>query len=75
MKKGLIIFGAIAAMSLASCKKDRTCTCTNAAGSETVTYAKSKKHDVRGACLTTTQTSTPTGGTASPAYTTTCTLK
>ena len=57
MKK--VIFIAIVAMaSLASCKKDHTCTCTTA-GSTTVTvvtYTDSKKSDARSQCLSYTQT-------------------
>lgn len=70
MKK--VIFIAIVAMaSLASCKKDRTCTCTTA-GSTTasvVTYTKAKKGDARSQCLSYIQTYN--GGAASVV---TCTL-
>jgi hypothetical protein len=75
MKKVLFMAAVIVA-SLASCKKDRTCTCTTTSTypgatstTDIVTYNKAKKHDVRGMCLSTTTTD---GG-----YTTTkdCTLK
>ncbi|HEX8516098.1 MAG TPA: hypothetical protein VF868_07850 [Bacteroidia bacterium] len=59
MKK-VIFIAIVAVASLASCKKDRVCTCTST-GSSTAsvkTYTKAKKSDARAACLSTTQTST-----------------
>ena len=56
MKKALFTV-AVAALSLTSCKKDRTCTCTTsstASGSKTtstvVDYPKSKKNAAKRAC-------------------------
>lgn len=75
MKKVLFI-AIIAAASLASCKKDRTCTCTQTStqpGSTSTTNVytiiKATKGDAKKACINSTQTS---GG-----YTTTntCSLK
>jgi hypothetical protein len=64
MKK-VIFIAIVAVASLASCKKDRTCTCTSSyGGSSVVTYTKAKKGDARAACLSTTSTG----------YSTTCTL-
>lgn len=61
MKKVLFI-AAVAVASLASCKKDRTCSCTttsNAPGSTSstskVTYTKARKGDARAACLSSKQ--------------------
>jgi hypothetical protein len=72
MKK--IIFVAIVAVaSLASCKKDRVCTCTTSGGGTSVkTYTKAKKADARAACMSTTATGTYGGVTY--VSTTTCTL-
>jgi len=60
MKK--VIFIAVVAVAfLASCKKDRVCTCTySGGGTSIVTYTESKKADARAACLSTTSN----GGTA-----------
>jgi hypothetical protein len=69
MKK-VIFIAVVAVASLASCKKDRTCTCTSAGGGSSVTtYTKAKKGDARAACMSTTSTY------GSTSYTTTCTLK
>ena len=77
MKKVLFI-AIVAVASLASCKKDRTCTCTDSStqpgyvGSTNITtYTKAKKGDARAACMS--YTYTPTG--SSYSYTQTCTLK
>lgn len=70
MKKVLFI-AVVAVASLASCKKDRVCTCTETqtyTGSSTTypssttvtTYDKAKKGDARAACLS--GTTTYTGG-------------
>lgn len=56
MKKGLL-FVAVIAASLASCKKDRTCTCTTTANGTQVgtpsvtTYTKVSKGAARANCL------------------------
>ena len=69
MKK-VIFIAIVAVASLASCKKDRTCTCTTTGGgSSVVVYTKAKKSDARAACLSTTYTSTY------GSYVKTCTLK
>jgi hypothetical protein len=68
MKK-VIFIAIVAVASLASCKKDRTCTCTGASGySSVTTYTKAKKADARAACLS----YTVTDGTYS--YAVTCDL-
>lgn len=60
MKKGLL-FVAVIAASLASCKKDRTCTCTTTANGtagtpNVTTYEKSSKGAARANCLSSTWT-------------------
>ena len=71
MKKTIFI-GIVALASLASCKKDHTCTCTYAGSTtaDVITYTDSKKSDARSQCLS--YTSTSTGGGAT---TRTCTFK
>jgi hypothetical protein len=66
MKK-VIFIAVVAVASLASCKKDRTCTCTDSYSgtASVVTYTKAKKSDARAACLSVTYV----GGSR------TCTLK
>lgn len=58
---------AVAALSLASCKKDHTCTCTDSSTSGytivTTTKAKSTKKDAAAWCTGSTSTTT-VGGTA-----------
>ncbi len=73
MKK-LLIVAVVAVASLASCKKDYTCTCTTSAAGFTgtpqvTTYPKAKKSAARANCLSSTETQ---GGVV---YTTTCELK
>ena len=58
MKKSLFIVAALVAVSFASCKKDRTCTCTSVStepgytsAPETAVFLKSKKHDARQNCM------------------------
>lgn len=58
---------AVAALSLVSCKKDHTCTCTdNSSGTAVVvtTKAKSTKKDAAAWCTGSTSVTTPT-----PSYT------
>lgn len=65
MKK-IIFISLVALGSLASCKKDHTCTCTDA-GSTTptvTTYTKARKGDARSQCLSYTQTYSSGGGTS-----------
>ncbi|MGZ4035684.1 MAG: hypothetical protein ACXVNN_01715 [Bacteroidia bacterium] len=70
MKK-LLFLSIVAVASLASCKKDRTCTCTDSSGNTQVyTLTKISKGEAKDACLA---TSTHTSG--SSTNTTTCTLK
>jgi hypothetical protein len=64
MKKLTILSVAFLALSLASCKKDYTCTCSNTstvAGSTTTTsettFVKAKKGDAKRACVKKTYTS------------------
>jgi hypothetical protein len=68
MKK-VIFIAIVAVASLASCKKDRTCTCTSAGYSSVTTFTKAKKGDARAACLSYTATS------GSYSYAVTCELK
>lgn len=77
MKKVLLFVAVVVAVSFASCKKDRVCSCTSVdsytgGGSDSysyvTTYTEAKKGDARAACLS--STSTYVGGT----NTTTCSL-
>ena len=65
MKK-VIFIAVVAVASLASCKKDHTCTCTDSGSSvpTVVTYTDSKKSDARSQCLSYTQTYSSGGGTS-----------
>jgi hypothetical protein len=79
MKKITLIVLAVAGVSLASCKKDRTCTCTttssNFTSSEKITYFDATKRDARLLCTeraTQTDDLTPVATTGSK---TTCELK
>ena len=78
MKKITLLSIAVVALSFASCKKDRTCTCTqiySAAGSTaseyTVVYKKTTKSHAKGACMS--MKIQPDGDPTSD--TRTCTLK
>jgi len=80
MKKVLLFVAVVAAFSFASCKKDRTCTCTDTStmpgstpSTRVVTYTDAKKGDARAACLSGSRTY-DFGGT-SYVYTSTCELK
>ncbi len=77
MKK-VIFIGLVAVASLASCKKERDCTCTSSSTqpgyvgtTSTTTYKDAKKGDARAACMSVTYN--PTG--SSYSYTQTCELK
>jgi hypothetical protein len=79
MKKVLFI-AAVAVASLASCKKDRVCTCTTTSSSGTTTtattYFKAMKGDARLLCeQQSTQTVTTQGSVSVTGDKTTCTLK
>ncbi len=76
MKK-VIFIAVLAVASLASCKKDRTCTCTDTSTqpgyvstTNVTTYTEAKKADARAACSS--YSMIPTGSTYT--YTTTCKL-
>jgi hypothetical protein len=74
MKKILFI-ASVVVFSLASCKKDHTCTCTSTIGGVTgtpvvTTYTKTTKGEARANCLSSTQTSS-----TNVLTTTTCSLK
>jgi hypothetical protein len=78
MKKIAILSIAAFALSFASCKKDRTCTCTANTGAPgaqdftyTVTYKKATKSQGKAACIS--QKITPDGQTDTETYN--CTLK
>ena len=82
MKKILFI-SMIALVSFASCKKDRTCTCTDSSTepgyvstTSITTYTEAKKGDARAACLSGTSTSTSTyvGGSTTTTTVATCSL-
>jgi len=51
MKKITLLAVAFVAISFASCKKDRVCTCTSGGTADKVTYLDAKKGDARAACL------------------------
>ena len=62
MKKTALFIAVISALSLASCKKDHTCTCTStstAPGSTSTTQVytiiDAKKGDAKKICITTTE--------------------
>lgn len=78
MKKGLLFIAVVSAFSFASCKKDRTCTCTltsdvpgDTPTTSVVTYTDAKKGDARAACYSAKQTISGTTYT----MTRTCELK
>ncbi len=89
MKKITLFAFAVAALSLASCKKDRTCQCTYTqtgttnvtSHTEDITYTKIKKADAKYNCdkSTVNSTSTQTNGnvttTTSSSYVSNCKLK
>jgi len=77
MKKVLFI-AVVAVASLASCKKDRTCTCTSttngvAGTPSVVVYNDAKKGQAQAACLD--RTTTTTVGSTTYTTTTACELK
>ena len=75
MKKITLIAIAFVALSLVSCKKDYTCTCTTTGVTEpTVTKIVGvKKSDAKANCVSTTRTNT-TGGNNGTPHVQTCTL-
>lgn len=80
MKKITILAIAALAISFASCKKDRTCTCvttytSGGTNTEVTVYKKAKKHDVRPMCIGTSGTETDSPGTTYTKNTKTCELK
>lgn len=85
MKKITLFAFAIAALSLASCKKDQTCECTYTQSgttnvtshTETTTYTKIKKADAKYMCTkdNTTYTQTYVGGSSSGSSLSDCKLK
>lgn len=69
MKTIKLIFATVCVISLASCKKDRTCECTytnsnGKASTYTVTYTKIKKGDAKDACSNTSSSETSGGDTS-----------
>lgn len=85
MKKITLFAFAVVALSLASCKKDRTCECTYTQNgttnvtshTETTTYTKMKKSDAKYMCTknnSTYVTTNPSGSTSS-SYLDDCKLK
>lgn len=85
MKKITLFAFAVAALSLASCKKERTCECTYTQSgvtnvtshTESTTYTKIKKADAKYLCTkdNTTTTTTYVGGSSSGTSTSDCKLK
>ena len=79
MKKVILFVAVVSAISFASCKKDRVCTCsstvngTSSGPASVITYTKAKKGDARSQCLSSTSTQTVAG--TSYVSVTTCTLK
>ena len=54
MKKITLLAATLVAITFASCKKDRVCTCTSdqaGATADKITYIDAKKGDARAACL------------------------
>ncbi|OFY87275.1 MAG: hypothetical protein A3F72_17410 [Bacteroidetes bacterium RIFCSPLOWO2_12_FULL_35_15] len=81
MKKVLFI-AIVAVASLASCKKDRVCTCTTTDASsgttsiQEITYFEAKKGDARQLCAAqATQTKTTSGSVSVTGDKTTCEFK
>ena len=68
MKKVILFVAVISAFSFASCKKDRTCTCTSTTNGVAHTtpnvtvYTKARKTDARANCLSGTSTDTYNNG-------------
>ena len=52
MKKITLIIITLITISIVSCKKDRTCTCTDATGSEVRKYTKVTKAQAKADCQT-----------------------
>lgn len=87
MKKTTIAIITLCVISFASCKKDRTCECTDTSTSSsssttssttrTVTYKKIKKRDAKDACLSYNQDNTYASGSSSSSnnYKSDCKLK
>ncbi len=85
MKKITLFAFAAVALSLASCKKDRTCECTYTqsgstnvtSNTENITYTKARKSDAKYLCdkVTTTTTNTSTNGSYTSSSTSDCKLK
>ena len=80
MKKITLLAVAALAISFASCKKDRTCTCTTTPTSGTIStediiYFKSKKSDARLLCQGRSSQTNVTSPVSQTGDKTTCTLK
>ncbi len=77
MKKITLLAVAFVAISFASCKKDRVCTCTETNGDvRKTTYFASKKKDARLFCTSeNTQTTNTSGAVTVTGTRTTCELK
>ena len=69
MKKIFLFIAVVSAFSFASCKKDRTCTCTTGSATEVYTITQARKSDAKKECISSSKTN---GGVT---VTTTCTLK
>jgi hypothetical protein len=78
MKKITLLTIAFVAISFASCKKDRVCTCTTTSTSGTIvektTFYKAKKKEARLYCLGS-QTESTSGSSTYTGSKTTCELK
>lgn len=81
MKKITLFAFAVTALSLASCKKDHTCTCTTvdsgsgATSATKTTYYKSRKSDARQLCAQRASQTDYTAPVASTGDKTTCDFK
>lgn len=55
MKK-ILLFTVLAGLSMASCKKDRVCTCTDSNGTSVTTLVHVSKAQAKANCISTTET-------------------
>ncbi|MES2566859.1 MAG: hypothetical protein V4565_08330 [Bacteroidota bacterium] len=54
--KTVFLFTALAGLSMASCKKDKVCTCSDANGTSTTTLVNVTKAQAKANCISTSQT-------------------
>lgn len=79
MKKITLFALALVAISFASCKKDRVCTCTTTGSfgttKDVTTFYKAKKSDAREMCIGSQTETTYSNGSVNTGNKTTCELK